>query len=231
MFPRGYILLASSLFFLLLLVSGPFAHASIIKVVKNAKNSASIALAVSSCFVMTPITAYALSGNEIATKLAATQGANVQTSRKLGLVKGTLQGCSADENCFSTSARSAGKRISPWTYDGSFDERKPELVWTRVEKACQKEGLTILQNKHDNDKIDDYYLLAAEKGVDKQPAGSSLFYEFALRPLDKIVLVRAFVDKTVFVYPIQQPVSDFGALKGKLETVQKSLGMRDITLQ
>lgn len=120
--------------------------------------------------------------------------------------------------------------MSPWTYEGSFDEKQPDLVWSRIEQACIKEGLTVLQNKHDKEKIDNYYLLAAEKGVDKQPAGSSLFYEFALRPLDKIVLVRAFVDKTVFVYPIQQPVSDFGALKGKLEAVQKSLGMKEADL-
>ena len=108
-----------------------------------------------------PLPAHAISSNEIATKLAATQGANVQSSRKLGLVRGTLQGCSADENCFSTSARAAGKRMSPWTYEGSFDEKQPDLVWSRIEQACIKEGLTVLQNKHDKEKIDNYYLLAA----------------------------------------------------------------------
>lgn len=231
MFSRERVLLAFNFLLLLLFVWGSVAHASRIKVAKKIKHSTSVALAISSSIMLTPFMSCAISSNEVATKLAATQGASVQTSRRLGLVKGTLQGCSPDENCFSTSARSAGKRVSPWTYEGSFDESKPDLVWSRVEKACQKEGLTILQSKHDNDKTDDYYLLAAEKGVDKQPAGSSLFYEFTLRPLDKVVLVRAFVDKTVFVYPIQQPVSDFGALKGKLEAVQKSLGMMDVNLQ
>jgi hypothetical protein len=174
--------------------------------------------------------ASALTTNEVATKLASTQGANVQSSRKIGLVKGTLRGCSADENCFSTSARSAGKQISPWTYQGSFDADKPDLVWSRIVQACKENGLTVLQNKHEEGSTDDYYLLAAEKDVDKQPAGSSLFYEFVIRPVDKIVLQRAFVDKTVFVYPIQQPVSDFGALQGRLSSVQKAVNMKDIEL-
>ena len=87
-------------------------------------------------------------------------------------------------------------------------------------------GLKILRNRHES--VDDFYILAAEKGVDKQPAGSSLFYEFVLRPQDKLLLQRAIVDKTVFVYPIQQPVSDFGALKGKLEHVKANLNMKDL---
>ena len=194
--------------------------------------AASIAFAISTSMVSwTPLPSYPLSTNDIATQLAASQGANVQSSRRLGLVKGTLQGCSADENCFSTSAKSAGKRVSPWTYKGSFDENKPNLVWLRVEQACKEEGLKVLQNKHSEDELNGYYILAAEKNVDKQPAGSSLFYEFVLRPSDQIVLVRAFVDKTVFVYPLQQPVSDFGALKGRLDGIQKSLGMKDVDLQ
>lgn len=57
-----------------------------------------------------------------------------------------------------------------------------------------------------------------------QPAGSSLFYEFLLRPDEKLVLYRAVVDKTVFVYPLQQPVSDFGVLKEKLTTILSKTG-------
>jgi hypothetical protein len=80
-----------------------------------------------------------------------------------------------------------------------------------------------------------YYLLAAEKGSDNvsrqgkpQPAGSSLFYEFLLRPQEKLVLYRAVVDKTVFVYPLQQPVTDFGVLKEKLAIVLSKTGWRSI---
>ena len=49
----------------------------------------------------TPV--FAVSTNEIAQQLAKTNGATVVSGRKLGLIKGTLQGCSADENCFRCS--------------------------------------------------------------------------------------------------------------------------------
>ena len=69
-------------------------------------------------------------------------------------------------------------------------------------------------------------MLAAERGDgrEKQPAGSSLFYELVLRADDRLILQRAFVDKTVFLYPLQQPVSDFGALKSRLDDVQRLAG-------
>ena len=65
-----------------------------------------------------------------------------------------------------------------------------------------------------------HYILAADKNVPKQPAGASLFFEFIIRDgEDKLVLQRGVVDKTVFLYPLQQPVSDFGALNNRLEGV------------
>jgi hypothetical protein len=75
-------------------------------------------------------------------------------------------------------------------------------------------------------------MLAAEKGSSKegppQPAGSSLFYEFLLRPEEKLVLYRAVVDKTVFVYPLQQPVTDFGVLKASLKGVLSKTGWQSV---
>jgi hypothetical protein len=83
--------------------------------------------------------------------------------------------------------------------------------------------------------VNQHYLLAAEKGSDNvsrqgkpQPAGSSLFYEFLLRPQENLVLYRAVVDKTVFVYPLQQPVTDFGVLKEKLAIVLSKTGWRSV---
>jgi hypothetical protein len=35
------------------------------------------------------------------------------------------------------------------------------------------------------------------------------------------------VDKTVFVYPLQQPVSDFGALMSKLDAIRDSLDWKE----
>ena len=68
-------------------------------------------------------------------------------------------------------------------------------------------------------------LTAAEKNVPKQPTGASLFYEFLLRDNgeEKLVLYRGVVDKTVLLYPLQQPVSDFNALNNRLDGILKRL--------
>ena len=127
-----------------------------------------------------------------------------------------LRGCKSTENCFSTSSKTAAKRIQPWHYSSSISE---EDAFKILSDALQLEGLKILQSKPV-----DLYILAAKTNVAKQPPGSSLFYEFLLKPADKVVLTRAVVDKTVFVYPLQQPVSDFNALKGKLSAVLRRTG-------
>ena len=152
-----------------------------------------------------------------------------QWCRELGLKEGRLRGCQANENCFSTSSKAATKYLSPWQYEfsplslstKSSTTTLEDEVWDNLKIACQVNGLKILQDK----KVDDQrYLLAAEKGsnVPQQPGGSSLFYEFTLRPTDKLILYRAVVDKTIFLYPLQQPVSDFGALKSKLNAIRDS---------
>jgi hypothetical protein len=134
--------------------------------------------------------------------------------RKLGLVDGRLRGCQANENCFSSSAVAARKYSPPWSYT-----QDDESAWTILKAAIESEGLKILKADTTS-----RYILAAEKDVPKQPAGASLFYEFLLRPDDKIVLYRALVDKTVFIYPLQQPVTDFGALQKRLKAVQFRTG-------
>ena len=143
------------------------------------------------------------------------------TCRKLGLINGRLQGCDANENCFSTSAKAASKYGPPWTYN-FIAERDPSYdPWDTLKSAVLEEGLTILQSPEDTG-----YILAAEKDVPRQPKGASLFYEFLLKRAesDRLVLYRAVVDKTVFVYPLQQPVSDFGALENRLQGVLRRTG-------
>ena len=135
-----------------------------------------------------------------------------QFCRNLGLDSNNrLQGCLANENCFATSATAATKRGYPWFYT----TEKPEDAFQILKSAVELEGLKVLQTKPDV-----YYLLAAQKNVPKQPSGASLFYEFLLRPSDKAVLYHSVVDKTIFVYPLQQPVSDFGALNDMLNRIQ-----------
>jgi len=137
--------------------------------------------------------------------------------RRLGLQKGRLRGCAATENCFSSSAIAAEKYLPPWSY--SFRNTPTEDAWKELQVGVETQGLKILQLRPDQ-----HYILAAQKATSRQPAGASNFYEFLLRPEDALVLTRAVVDKTVYVYPLQQPVTDFGLLRAKLDDVRSSLG-------
>eukprot|EP01036_Dinobryon_divergens_P035285 gene35285-45691_t len=141
--------------------------------------------------------------------------------RKLGLIGGRLRGCDANENCISTSAKAASKYGPPWTYAFIAERDRLYDPWETLRSALLEEGLTILQSREDTG-----YILAAEKNVPRQPKGASLFYEFLLKRAesDRLVLYRAVVDKTVFVYPLQQPVSDFGALENRLQGVFQRTG-------
>ena len=137
--------------------------------------------------------------------------------RRLGLVGGRLRGCSANENCFSSSAVAAEKYLPPWTY--AFRSTDTESAWTELKIAIQTQELKILRADEST-----RYILAAEKGSAKQPKGSSNFYEFLIRSKESLVLTRGLVDKTVYIYPLQQPISDFGVLKAKLDAVRTSIG-------
>jgi hypothetical protein len=50
------------------------------------------------------------------------------------------------------------------------------------------------------------------------------YFEFVLRPSEGFALYKASSDTSVFLYPLQQPLSDFGALEGRLDGVRESLG-------
>ena len=139
--------------------------------------------------------------------------------RELGLKDNRLRGCRANENCRSTSSFSSGKQATPWyiSVDGSNKESAGSFLI--LKNAVKLSGLTIL--REDTTKN---YILAAEKNVPKQPAGSSLFYEFLIKPNENLILYRGVVDKTIFLYPLQQPVTDFGALDNRLNQVKEKGG-------
>ena len=147
-----------------------------------------------------------------------------QFCRILGLVDNDqrVRGCQANENCFSTSAVSSGKRSSPWLFQQNLEDAV--LI---VTDAIKLEGLTILQSKSVSS---GHYILAAEKNPPRQPPGSSSFFEFVVKPgnskdnTPNVVLNRAVIDKTIFVYPLQQPVSDGGYLQAKLESIKSRTG-------
>ena len=54
-------------------------------------------------------------------------------------------------------------------------------------------------------------------GVLQVPPGSVDSVEFLVKPTDQIVLYRSVSRDTLFLYPLQQPVSDQGKLKDRLE--------------
>ncbi len=170
------------------------------------------------------------SGGACTSTTSAISGATVDSCRTVGLVKGSLRGCRANENCFSTSAVAAGKNRPPWTYDGITADNDGATAVKFLLSAVEASGVKVLQNKvieEEGSSSKYFYILGAERGDDrkeKQPAGSSLFYEFKVLPSEKLVLYRAFVDKTVFLYPLQEPVSDFGALDARLDDIRGRVG-------
>ena len=188
--------------------------------------SSKCSLIASACGVVTSLAILLVPTSAVDAKTfpACVTDSNPQTTvvscRQLGLKDdGRLLGCQANENCFSTSATSATKYSSPWKYYAQDTEQ----AWSLLRAAVENQGLKVLQA----DAVT-HYMLAAEKGTARQgqpqPAGSSLFYEFLLKPDEKLVLYRAVVDKTVFVYPLQQPVTDFGVLKDRLKGIISKTG-------
>jgi hypothetical protein len=158
-------------------------------------------------------------------------GATIENCRPLGLKDGRLQGCKANQNCFSSSTTAAGKYAIPWSYAGNTKASSSD-IWEELTVAVELNGLKILQNKEiGNGASGARYMLAAEKGdnIPKQPAGCSLFYEFVIRPSDKLVVQRAIVDKTVMLYPLQQPVGDFGALIERLDKIRGKTGLMKVS--
>ena len=108
--------------------------------------------------------------------------------------------------------------MSPWSYE--FTKLSLETVWSRLLSAVKDQGLVILEADYNKK-----YILAYEDCSDKrQPSDAKNYYEFLIKPDDYLVLTRAVVDKTAFVYPLQQPIPDFNILQSKLDSIRLRLG-------
>lgn len=73
---------------------------------------------------------------------------------------------------------------------------------------------------------EDYYLHAEAPST--VPKGGIDDLEFILLPDESLVLFRSSSRQSVFVYPLQQPVSDGGSNRARLQTVQRALGWPDL---
>ncbi|CAM9542089.1 unnamed protein product [Scytosiphon promiscuus] len=130
---------------------------------------------------------------------------------------GRLLGCSASENCLSTSAvKVPGKLGSPWEYSRQTEDadRAFGSLVRAVEGTSEATMKTIDVNRR--------YILA--QFPSKVPPGSVDSVEFLVKPDDQIVLYRSVSRDTLFLYPLQQPVSDQGKIKERLEGIRKELG-------
>lgn len=142
----------------------------------------------------------------------------ISCSNNVGLVGNSLRKCNAKENCYSSSSKAAETYLSPWSYE--FTKLSLETVWSSLLSAVKDQGLVIVEADYNKK-----YILAYEDCSDKrQPKDAKNYYEFLIKPNDYLVLTRAVVDKTAFVYPLQQPIPDFNILQSKLDSIRLRLG-------
>eukprot|EP00752_Nemacystus_decipiens_P006957 g6243.t1 len=130
---------------------------------------------------------------------------------------GRLLGCSSSENCLSTSAvKVPGKLGSPWEYSRQTSDA--DRAFASLVRAVEDTSEVTVKT------IDakGYYILA--EFPSKVPPGSVDSVEFLVKPEDQIVLYRSVSRDTLFLYPLQQPVSDQGKIKERLEGIRKDLG-------
>jgi uncharacterized protein (DUF1499 family) len=129
-----------------------------------------------------------------------------------------LSGIAATENGVSTSAVKNPSRFSPpWTYlTETSDGAK---AWQSLTRAIQQvdPDLQIVE------RTDKYMHCVAPT---KFPVGLDSFddLEFLLRADDNVVLYRSASRVAIFVYPIQQPVSDRNSNLQRLEKIRDILG-------
>ena len=126
----------------------------------------------------------------------------------------------ADENGISTSAvRNPSKFSAPWDYVPETFEA--DVAWKSLKIAITElEGARIVEEKMEPQVS--YYLHATAPS--SVPPGSIDDIEFVLNPDAKLVFFRSVTRDTVFLYPLQQPLSDRGANLKRLESIRKNLG-------
>ena len=139
---------------------------------------------------------------------------------------GRLRGCSALENCASSSAvRSPSKFLPPWSYaDVARLREQPERAWlqlTRAVEAVGGDGVVVVERDDDRR----YLHVTAPSKV---PPGSLDDVEFRLDAETRAVYVRSATRESIFVYPLQQPLSDAGTNMARLVRIRDELAWEDV---
>mmetsp|Transcript_25718 Transcript_25718/g.52718 ORF Transcript_25718/g.52718 Transcript_25718/m.52718 type:complete len:272 (+) Transcript_25718:86-901(+) len=144
--------------------------------------------------------------------------------------EGRLRPIAADENGVScSSVRNPSRFAAPWNYSTfSIDSvtlpKKIEIgavaAWNDLKREVSAQsGVVVLESV---DGPEDYYLRATAPTPGSSTSSDDI--EFTLKPEDQLVLFRSVTREAVFLYPLQQPVSDRGSNLQRLEEIRSRLG-------
>ena len=142
---------------------------------------------------------------------------------------GRLKGCSALENCVSSSAvRSPSKFLAPWTYgEVSRLRDEPARAWLQLTRAVEAVGGDGVVTVSRDDEAR-YLHVTAPSLV---PPGSLDDLEFRLDETARAVFVRSATRTSIFVYPLQRPLGDKDSNRGRLNRIRDELAWGDVGYQ
>ena len=153
---------------------------------------------------------------------ASTPSATTVTCQGYGLAGGRVRSCAADEACLSTSAISNPSKFAPpWSPISAQEAADAARAWRSVAAAVAEEpGLRIVEQ-------DDGGRYLRATGPSAVPTDGTDDVEFVLRDDGGVrLLYRSATRQSVFLYPLQQPVSNQQSHIDRLASIRRRLGGR-----